>query len=167
MARSLLAGALAALLLTVTAPAARAQVVETPVPFDSAGRVLAITPIDAARARLGPPAWRVTGDFTAARLYDVGDGRYVLVVTRPSGAVERYALSTSDVDTLRARLSGIRIAPHDELLAAPGADRGVRTRFIIEQSLLGLGVYAPSFALAITNEDAGRVASYLLVSGMT
>ncbi|HEX6630539.1 MAG TPA: hypothetical protein VF048_05590 [Gemmatimonadaceae bacterium] len=164
----LLAVALAALPLAATPPAVLAQAVETPAAFDSAGRVLAITPIDAARARLGPPAWRVTGDFDEARLFSLGDGRYVLTVTRPSGAVERYGLTAADVATLRARLSGLRIAPRDDRRAGErGTARGARNRFIVEQSLLGLTVYAPSFALAVTNEDAGRAASYLLVSGMS
>ena len=62
---------LLALLLFVV-PGAGAQVVETPQPFDSAGRLMAITPAIAARLQLGPPAWRVIGDFTEARLFSLG-----------------------------------------------------------------------------------------------
>src|SRR5215210_754790 len=74
-------------LLLLVAPAAAAQVVETPQAFDSAGRLMAITPSIAARLQLGPPAWRVIGDYTEARLYSVGGDAYVLAVTRRDGSV--------------------------------------------------------------------------------
>lgn len=153
--------ALALLALTGRAPAAAAQAVETPIPFDGAGRVLVITPAAAARARLMPPAWRVTGDFAEARLYRNPAGGYLLAVTRRTGAVERYPLTAADVAQLRARTTGL--SPD----VTRGTDHGVRTRFIVSQSLLGLGVYAPSFAYAVSNGNAGRGASWLLVSGMT
>lgn len=158
---SVLPALLLLLLLAVRPAPLRAQVVETPVAFDSAGRVLAISPVQAARARLGPPAWRVTGDFTEARLYALGGDAYVLVVARPSGAVERYPITGADVAELRARISTL---PPD---LTSGVRRNLRNRFILNQTLLGLGVYAPSFALTVTNDDAGRTASWLLVSGLS
>ena len=148
-------------LLVAHPAAARAQAVETPVAFDSAGRLLAITPVQAARAQLGPPSWRVTGDFTEARLYSLGGDSYVLVVTRPSGAVERYGLTGADVAYLRGRIATL---PRD---LTSGVSRNLRNAFIRNQTLLGLGVYAPSFALTVSNDDAGRVASWLLVSGLS
>ena len=60
------------LLLLLGATVARAQVVETPVAFDTAGRVMTVTPSIAARVQHGPPAWRVIGDFTDARLFSIG-----------------------------------------------------------------------------------------------
>src|ERR687890_120443 len=71
------------------APAAlRAQeAVERPEPFDSAGRVRVITPTAAARLMLGPPAWRITGDYREARLYSSAEG-YVIAVTRRDGTIE-------------------------------------------------------------------------------
>src|SRR4051812_28828198 len=74
-----------------------AQTVERPVPFDSARRVLAVSPAVAERLRLGPPVWSVAGEFREARLYAVepGDG-FVLVVQRSDGALVRYALSATD-----------------------------------------------------------------------
>ena len=56
---------------------AQAQVRERPVPFDSAGRISAITPPMAARLGLAAPAWPVTGDFLDARLYEIGDSAYL------------------------------------------------------------------------------------------
>src|SRR5687767_1986326 len=94
-----------ALLLSFVARGAAAQVVETPQPFDSAGRLMAITPAIATRLQLGPPAWRVIGDYTEARLYAIGGDAYVLAVTRRDGSVERYSLTGADRDYLRERAS--------------------------------------------------------------
>lgn len=152
---------LAAAVMLAAATSLRAQVVERPVAFDSAGRVLALTPETAARARLAPPAWRVTGSFDNARLFSTGGGSYVLVVTRPSGAMERYDLTAADVADLQRRVA---LLPPARMLET---DRGTRNAFILNQTLLGLGVYAPSFAFTVTNDDAGRVASWLLVSGVS
>jgi hypothetical protein len=97
--RPLLALALAAAAsLCPWGAGAHAQAVERPEPFDSAGRVAAITPSVAARLQLGPPAWRITGNYQEARLYSLGDGGYVIIVTRPSGAVERYSVTAYEND---------------------------------------------------------------------
>ena len=168
---------LSALLFAVTAAAANAQAVERPEPFDSAGRVTALTPILAARLQLGPPAWRVTGDFREARLFDLGDGGWVIVVTRRTGEVERYAVTAADRDYLRAKTAllppglteQIQTTVRDAVQEArrPLEQPEARTGFILAQSALGLAVYAPSFAAAVTDEPAGRVATYLLVAGGT
>ena len=152
---------LVALLLMLAAPIARAQIVETPQAFDTAGRVMFITPSIAARVQLGPPAWRVVGDFTEARLFGIGGDAYVLAVTRRDGAIERYSLTGSDVAYLRERVSAL---PPQFQLRPP---RGERGGFIVIQSLLGLAVYAPAFAATITDDDAGGVSAYLLMAGAT
>src|SRR5687768_11390419 len=85
----------------VSAPAAFAQVTETPIAFDSAGKVRTLTPSLVQRFDLKPPAWPVFGDFREARLYAVSSGGRVLVVDRPTGAVERYALSDDVVASLQ------------------------------------------------------------------
>ena len=89
-------------LLLVATTSARAQVVERPVPFDSAGRLVVITPYIAERAALRAPWWPVSGDFTEARLYTVTDSIYVLAVGRKTGVVERYTISAVDRDAIRA-----------------------------------------------------------------
>ena len=146
------------LLLLFAAPV-MAQVIETPVPFDSAGRVMALTPEIAARLSLGPPAWRVVGDYSEARLYSLGGGSYVLAVTRRDGAVERYSLTEADRQYLYQRTSTL---PPSTIRA-----RGERGAFLRDQTLLGLLVYAPAFAAAITDDDAGGVSAYLLMAGAT
>ena len=73
-------------MLALMPSAVRAQVRERPVPFDSAGRVLAITPPLAARLGLASPAWPVTGDYLDARLYAIDDGAGVDGARRPAAA---------------------------------------------------------------------------------
>jgi hypothetical protein len=146
------------LLLLIAVPA-MAQVVETPVPFDSAGRLMALTPEIAARLSLGPPAWRVVGDYSEARLYSLGAGSYVLAVTRRDGAVERYSLTEADRQYLFQRTS--------TLPPSMSRARGERGEFLRDQTILGLAVYAPAFAIAITDDNAGGVSAYLLMAGAT
>lgn len=93
-------------LLSFAATDLRAQVVERPVPFDSAGQLVVVTPYIADRASLRAPWWPVSGDFTEARLYTVNDSTYVLSVGRKTG---------SSSATRSRRLIGKRFAPsfHD------------------------------------------------------
>jgi hypothetical protein len=171
--RCLLAAlALAAVPAIVPATVRAQEAVERPEPFDSAGRVRAITPTAAARLMLGPPAWRITGDYREARLYSSSEG-YVIVVTRPDGTVERYAIANADREFLRVRTSELppdlesQIAREVTSATSAVAGGGARGAFIRDQAILGLAVYAPSFAYAVTNEPAGRVATYLIVAGGT
>src|SRR4051812_20384178 len=73
-----------------------AQVVETPVPFDTAGRVTAVTPALAERLHLGTPGWPVTGTYREVRLFAVQPaGGYVLVIQREGGALERTSIDAT------------------------------------------------------------------------
>ncbi len=163
------------LVLCLAAPALSlgAQVVETPEAFDAAGRVTAITPTIAADLQLLPPAWRITGDYQDARLYRLGNEGYVLVVTRRNGTVERYSITPEDREYLRQRTANLPPSVEEQLrqgLVRAGQNVVERTRnnsFIRNQTILGLTVYAPAFAAAISNEAAGRSAGYLLVAGGT
>ena len=158
--------------LLVAAPLG-AQATEVPEPFDSAGRVEVITPTIAARLQLLPPAWRITGDYEGARLYRLSDDAYVVVVTRRDGTVERYAITGADRAYLRDKTSSLPPDIEEQIRGAVreatrgGFERASRNAFIRNQTLLGLTVYAPSFAWAVTNDEAGRVASYLLVAGLS
>ena len=75
-------------LMSFSATDLRAQVVERPVPFDSAGRLVVMTPYIAQRADLRAPWWPVSGDFTEARMYTVNDSIYVLTDARRRGAAD-------------------------------------------------------------------------------
>jgi hypothetical protein len=136
----------------------RAQVVERPVPFDSAGLVTVMTPFLADRAGLRSPWWPVSGEFTEARLYTTNDSTYVLAVTRRTGVVERYSLSGADRDAIRAVVSRL---PRETIMARTDA----RNAFIRGQTLLGLFVYAPAFAGAIGDNAGAQSAGYLVVAG--
>ena len=168
--RAPLLAPLAALLLALVPAALPAQVVERPEPFDSAGRLPAITPVVAARLGLRPPAWRITGDYRDARLYSLSGTGYVIVVTRPNTTVERYVISDADRAYLRERTrdlpSGIDAQISQGLAEVERLARGgAKNAFVRDQTILGLTVYAPSFAYAVTNEAAGRVATYLIAAG--
>ena len=164
---------LALCLATAPALSLGAQVVETPEAFDAAGRVMAITPRMAADLQLLPPAWRITGDYQDARLYRLGNEGHVLVITRRNGTVERYSLSPEDREYLRQRTANLPPSVEEQLrqgIARAGQNVVEQTRnnsFIRNQTILGLTVYGPSFAAAISNEAAGRTAGYLLVAGGT
>ena len=150
-----------------------AQVVETPEAFDQAGRVMAITPSMAAELQLLPPAWRITGDYNDARLFRLGNEGYVLVVTRRNGTVERYSITLEDREYLRQRTANLPPRVEEQLregLARAGRTVVTQTRnnaFIRNQTILGLTIYGPAFAAAISNEGAGQTAGYLLVAGAT
>jgi hypothetical protein len=153
MRRLVTFGALLLLPLSV-----HAQIVERPVPFDSGGLVVVMTPFLADRAALRPPWWPVSGDFTEARLFTANDSTYVLAVTRRTGVVERYSLNATDRDAIRAVVSRL---PRDVIVARTDA----RNAFIRSQTLLGLFVYGPAFSGAIGNNNAGYSTAYLVVAG--
>lgn len=139
---------------------AHAQIVERPVPFDNAGLVTVMTPYLADKAALRPPWWPVSGEFTDARLFTANDSTYVLAVTRRTGVVERYALSATDRDAIRAVVSRL---PRETIMARTDA----RGAFIRGQTLLGLFVYGPAFAGAIGDNSGSQGAGYLVVAGGT
>jgi hypothetical protein len=74
------------ILLCTCAAAMGAQTIERPQPFDSAQRILAITPALAQRLHLETPAWPALGDYREARLYAIEPGGvFVLVALLTSG----------------------------------------------------------------------------------
>lgn len=143
---------------SLSALCVQAQIVERPVPFDSAGIVTVMTPFLADRAGLRPPWWPVSGEFTDARLFTANDSTYVLAVTRRTGVVERYSLSGTDRDALRAVISRL---PRETIMARTDA----RNAFIRGQTLLGIFVYGPTFAGAIGDNTGSQSAGYLVVAG--
>ena len=153
------------LLAAAMALPAQAQVVETPVPFDSAGRVMVITPAIAARLGIAPPAFQVTGAFSTARLYVSSTGDNVLVVERPGGVIERYVLSATTLADLRSAVStGLGVArgiPAETDLPSQPAAR----QFTRNQMLLGLLLYGPNLAALANDAKTGTVLYLLGASG--
>lgn len=154
---------------TASTTALRAQTVETPVAFDSAQRVMAVTPTVAERLHLRPPQWPVQSVYRETRLYSVspGDG-FMLVVTRLSGVVERTPLSPTERNALRAAVdAGMSITgrPSAEL-ASDIVSEPAGNAFARHQTFLAAAVYGP---LAASLADDGSVAgaAYLAVTGAT
>ena len=150
--------ALVGALFLLPALRVQAQVVERPVAFDSNGLVTVMTPFIADRAGLRPPWWPVSGEFVDARLFTANDSTYVLSVTRKTGVVERYSLSGTDRDAIRAVVSKL---PRETIMARTDA----RNAFVRGQTLLGLLVYGPAFAGAIGENVGAQSAGYLVVAG--
>lgn len=146
---------------------ARAQptpVVERPTAFDSAGRVLLVTPALATRLGLTAPAWPVRGPFVEARLFTTADSASVaavLSVTRPGGAIERYALAAADRAALRAAVAagltaaGPGLRSDTAVVVSEPAGRA----FVRNQTALGLFVYGPAAAVLV-GEDAAAALAY-------
>lgn len=147
-------------------------VVETGVPFDSAGRITVLTPTLATRLGLAAPHWPVVGPFREARLYRTDDQAYVLVVLRIDGAMARFALGADGAAGLtRAVTTGVVAQGRggDRLL---GAGTGVvvsqpaGNTFVRNQTFLGLVAYGPATA-AILSRSSGAAAAggYFLAAG--
>jgi hypothetical protein len=161
----------AATLLWPVAPL-HAQSVERPVPFDSVGRLLVLTPRLVQRLQLGPPEWTITGDFDDARLFLVNDTAYVLVVRRGE-SVERYALTADARAALLARVSTAAVAAgmpaQDAEVDDANPDRA-RREFGAGQIALGILAYGPGLAL-VTNQPtlyfAGVAAGFFATQALS
>ena len=155
---------LAVLCSTLCAERAAAQVTETAIAFDSAGKVRSLTPAIAARLLLTPPAWPVSGDFVEARLFSISTGGFVLSVERQAGRVERYALTPDHASALRFAIdAGMKRgdAPVAEE-AANVISQPARGAFVRNQMALTWAVYGP--LLAALSEDAKVGTSLILLA---
>lgn len=158
---------LALLLLTSITRTAAAQVVETPVPFDSAGRIRTLTPALVTRLALTAPAWPVAGDFVEARLFEASSGGRVIVVERRDGRIERFPLSAEHFTALRfavdaaTRTSG---APITEERAEPVVE-SAGGAFVRNQMLLTWVLYGPLLATMANDAQTGTALILLATGG--
>ncbi|CAN5375560.1 hypothetical protein BH09GEM1_BH09GEM1_46760 [soil metagenome] len=159
-----------ALSVLLLLPAARAggQARERPVPFDSAGRILTITPPLSARLGLSAPLWPVTGDYIDARLYsiDVAGSGFVLVVQRQREVLERYPIDGAQRRALAAAIDSATTSA----AARGGPDamptfisEPVRGTFVVNQTLLGAFLFGPA-AATLVQDATGSTAAYLAVT---
>lgn len=156
--------ALAAVLLAAALPAAlSAQVEERPVTFDAGQRMTAITPMLAARMKLGAPAWPVTGEYREARAYAAGDA-HVLVVQKGDGTLARYPLDAGQWAALQAAVTeGMRASGNPA--GEPSAyvyQEVAGTRFARRQLVYGSLLYGP---LLMAFADDGSTAGALYLTG--
>jgi hypothetical protein len=156
-------------LLAAGAGRVAAQVTERPVPFDSVGRVPAITESLAERLRLGPPVWPVLGSFVRAQLFSKSTGGYTLVVARPDGSLDRYDLSGEAAESLRAvvvtALASGRRAGVGEQTSVASDPAG--NAFVRNQALLGVFLYGPAAATLVadaTNDAKAALSAELLTA---
>jgi hypothetical protein len=157
---------IAALTVSCLSASLGAQNVETPVPFDSAGKVRMLTPVLVERFGLVPPAWPVEGDFAEARLFATGSGERVLVVTRRTGTVERYPLSGDALLGLTAALeAGISASGAATMEASPETvSEPARGAFVRNQMGLSFLLYGPLLA-SLADDGQTATALYLLGAG--
>jgi hypothetical protein len=157
--------------VALTAKPAHAQSRERPVAFDSAGRLLAITPPLAARLGLAPPLWPVTGDYIDARLYAVDDSSraFVIVARRQRDVLDRFPIDAAHrVELARAISRGmsLTVAGVTPDSAPTYVSEPVRGGFVAAQTALGALLFGPA-AAAITDDGAAGTAAYLLIAGST
>jgi hypothetical protein len=153
-------------LYTARAPA---QTIETPVPFDSAQRVLAVTPGMADRLGLRAPVWPVVGEYREARLYSVApSGGFTLVVLRPTGALERFTLSSTDRAALGGAVdAGIALAGRTstesptDMVSEPAGNAFAR-HLTVYSALF----YGP-LAASLSDDGPPAGALYLITTGLT
>jgi hypothetical protein len=144
---------------------AGAQTTETPVPFDSAHRVVVITPALAERLHLADPAWPVRDVYRDVHLYASSQGGFVLVASLSTGSLKRYELTQAQRVALGAAIDAAMTAsgrPIGQGGAEPSEPAGNGyARKITALTALG---YAP---LAASLSDDGSVAgaTYVLTTG--
>lgn len=143
-----------------------AQVTETQVPFDSAGKVRSLTPAFAARYELTAPVWPVSGEFAEARLYASSSGGHVLAVERRSGSIERHSLTDDALIALRAAIDAALVRTgaaatevQPDVISGPA-----RGAFVRNQMILSWILYAPLLA-SLTDDAKTGSALYLLSIG--
>ena len=161
----------ALLLLVLGAGDADAQARERPVAFDSAGRILSISPPLAARLGLSAPVWPVSGDYLDSRLYaiDVAGGGFVLVVQRQREVLERYPLDVAQRRALARVIDSattFAVARGGPDVAPTVISEPVRGWFVVNQSVLGSTLFGISAAVLADDPTASAVA-YLGVAGGT
>jgi hypothetical protein len=147
---------------------AAGQTTETPVAFDSSGRILSISEPLANRLKLAAPVWPVAGSFVEARLFRSSDSAYVIVVQRNNGVNDRYSLNSAQLADLRMAIaSGVADAGH--VVAEDAASvqtESARGPFVRNQMIMAAVLYGPAVA-SLTHDASIGSGAYLLTVGGT
>ena len=144
-----------------------AQETERPVSFDPAGRLSTLSPSIVARLGLRTPLWPVVGEYVDARLYERPAGDFVIVVQKANGTIDRYPIAAETRRELAEAISRAMISTG----LASSADRldvisePAGSRFVVNQVIAGLIVYAP--LIASLGKGDGATLAYMLTAGGT
>lgn len=168
----MLALGVASLTTSTRLAAQAAPILESVVPFDSAGRLTVITPSLVSRFRLMAPAWPVATPFQEARLFLSSRDGYVLAARLGDGTVYRYALSDADFASLRRTVDAAVQAQGPAGARGLGASSSLEVSqpagnaFVRNQTVLGLIAYGPATA-ALLSKSSGAAAAggYFLAAG--
>lgn len=166
------AAGVAAFALPCGASAQAAPVVETVLPFDSAGRLIVITPSIASRLRLTAPAWPVSGPYQEARLYLSSRDGYILVVRLTDGAINRYSFTDAEMAALQRTINDA-VTAQGKLGTRPfGGGSSIEVSqpagnaFVRNQAFLGLAAYGPATAALLSKSSAAAAGGgYFLAAG--
>lgn len=154
---------------------AAAQDAERPVPFDTGGRIVSISPSLATRLSLTAPSWPVTGEFVEARLFERTAGDFVIAAERPDGSISRYVINANARRVLAQSIAAAMVTTGG-LTAADRTDlisESAGGSFARRQLVAGLLVYGPSLAALSDGSTAGAMyflgagAAYFIASGIS
>ena len=160
-------------------------VAESPISFDTRGRIMILTPRLAESTLKGAAWWPVPAEaWREARLFATSQiasnaadrdriGKLyvaILAVSQNDGTVVRYGLGAAEYDQLRLAFDG------GVVVTASGPNRGVRSgielsqpagyTFVRNQTLLGLAAYGPATAASLSHSSAASAAGgYFLAAG--
>jgi len=140
---------------------ALSQPVETPVGFDTPGRMLKLTPEANKAAEVFPDL----EDFDHVEIWRLDTGLRVEVYQR-DGTRSGRALAPAALDSIRSRVDAYLLSqPFRARTGRPALEQEGRGRFLFEQLPIALGWYGPA-ALAIVQPEDMRVgAAVYLLSG--
>lgn len=149
-----------------------APVVERPVAFDSAGRILVITPATASRLAIATGVLPVTGAYRESRIFRDDAGAFILVVQLMDGSVERHPISAAALALIQRAVSEALVTQEAKGARDSFIGSGIEISepgsavFTRNQTLLGLLVYGPAVSAILSGSNgAAAGGGYLVAAG--
>ncbi len=141
------------ILFLISTAAFSQTVIEKPVPFDGAGKVMVMTRALRDHLRLFPEV----KDFANARLLQ-SDATFVLEITLTDGSRQRSSLTADERETLRGQIE-------HQLAVSPSAAINQKGRglFLLSQLPIAMAWYSPA-VLVITNASGAAAVGIYMIS---